>query len=271
MILLPQVTLLSVDTVHPVWSMQAMLYSMRHCCFADAVLLTDLRRHNLGASGVRTVHHAESNSKVSIGHRNLFPDYERANLLAATEISTRIKTKFVLKQEWDAAVLNPGKWAEPCIYEDDPRYPELLFEGKTWGQVWMMYDYVGSPWVPHCDYVGVPCDGASNNVGNSGFSLCSMKYCKAVRAALEEFKDDPFIKAGKLSCDIHPSIVWRPWLEKVHGIRFAPENVAFHFSCECRIYAGEFGYHGKETAVLNNWRGVRGTWSEIFAHVTENC
>jgi len=256
-ILLPQVTLFGVDVVTPMRTMQSMLFSMRHVQFADAVLLTDLRRFNIGAAGVRVIHHTQGNHSVSIGHRNLYPDYERSNLLMPSWIGSQVKTSHVLFQEWDALVLNPWVWNEK------------VEDGRTWGQVWLSYDLCGAPWVAHCDYTQIPCDGHTNNVGNGGFQLRSMKFCKAVRILVERFKDDPIIRAGKLSADVHPCIVWRPILEKEFGIKFAPEHIARKFAAECRIYGGEFGFHGRETARLNGWRGKRGTWSECMANIVE--
>lgn len=225
-----------------------MRHSMRHITFADAILLTDTRRHKLGFSEIRVLHHEEGNVKVECPRPSHYPlprDYELASLREPSNPVHGVKTTHILWQEWDAGVLNPWMWND----RDG-------VTGHIWGDVWISYDYIGAPWPPHHEQGWPPCDGHTNNVGNAGFSLRSLNYCRATADALEHFADDPMVARGCVSSDMHPCRTWRKWLEQERGIKFAPEHIAAKFSCENSVYAGQFGYHGQWTAELNNWCGI---------------
>jgi hypothetical protein len=56
-----------------------------------------------------------------------------------------------------------------------------------------------------------------------------------------------------MSSDRWFSRVKKQWFVLDKGIHYAPTEIAYKFSCENRIYCGEFGFHGKTTAALNNW------------------
>jgi len=237
MIRTKNVTLFGIDTVHPKRLIDAMAWSTRHVRFDDIVLLTDLRRypdvpahiqHGETVLPIRLVHHEESDRKVPYPRADHCPaniDYEMASM---REPCLHVRTSHMLYMESDSAICNP--WA--------------------WQQDWLNYDYVGAVW---CEFreTGFPaCDGDTNNVGNGGFSLRSVKYCEATRKATDLFEDDPAI----ICSDIWPCINKRTWLES-QGIRFAPEHVAVKFSCENMPYFGQFGAHGRWTFELNNWGG----------------
>lgn len=108
----------------------------------------------------------------------------------------------------------------------------------AWDDSWLQWDYIGATW-------GYK-DGM--NVGNGGFCLRSKKLLDII-SKLEltgHHPEDDWI-ARKL----------RPMLEKEHGIRFAPEEVANKFSIEAygshaftdtwgnkgNKYSGQFGFH----------------------------
>jgi hypothetical protein len=144
-----------------------------------------------------------------------------------------LRTKYLLHIEWDAAVLNPMAWTDDFLE----------------------YDYIGAPWPDHHDPGWPRCD-QSNNVGNGGFSLKSARFCKLVRQATDEFHGD----AAMISSDRWQCRTLRPWMEG-KGIKYSHEEAAALFSCEGRVYSGQFGYHGRITCKMNNWGG------ELFDHV----
>ena len=126
-----------------------------------------------------------------------------------TELYKHVPTSHVLIFQWDGYVKN---W-------------------RAWSNDWLQYDYIGAPW-------GFP-DG--HNVGNGGFSLRS-------RRLMEIVATDPAIKRHHPE-DRRICRDYRPHLEQVHGIRFAPEDVARRFSIEGwgqanRTHTTEFGFHG---------------------------
>lgn len=117
----------------------------------------------------------------------------------------RIHTDFVLITQWDGFVLDPAAWTSEFL----------------------QYDYIGAPWM------GEPKWRA---VGNGGFSLRSMRLLKALQ--------DPaiLVKHPEDLCICHLN---RDILERTHGIRFAPYELAERFSHEnLKPQGPTFGFHG---------------------------
>lgn len=99
--------------------------------------------------------------------------------------------------------------------------------GEAWNSDFLEYDYVGAAWLYH--------DGRA--VGNGGFSLRSKKLQTILGT-------EDFIKVT----DPEDECICRTygnWLQKIHGIKFANEYIAEHFSYELRspVY-NTFGFHG---------------------------
>lgn len=172
------------------------------------------------------VHCVESDKRVEVPgmKRSFVVDYELdVNRLPATVI----ETSHMLYMEWDSAVLNIDGWNE--------RFLE--------------YDYIGAPWPNHTDPGWPPCT-EKNNVGNGGFALKSKRFCVATRTQIDEHPHDTQLMIS----DAWACRTMRPKFESM-GLTYAPEKVASQFSCENRIYCSQFGYHGVDTAALNNWGG----------------
>lgn len=111
----------------------------------------------------------------------------------------------VLVMQWDGYVLDAAQW--------DPRFLD--------------HDYIGAP------LRGQPPERA---VGNGGFSLRSLRLLRALQdpTLTERHPEDLCI------CHDH-----RERLEREHGIRFAPLDVASRFSYERVPPSGPtFGFHG---------------------------
>lgn len=260
---LPSVSLLSIDCFTPLKTLRAMEFSTKFVDFADVLLLTDVDRPDLRADHrfeakrrlpegrdylwradhlrtcgvmksldemgtIRLIPHKESEEKMlrpdAPHHPGLPKDYELASMC---EPIKHMQTGFILFCEWDAAVLNPTAWMDEFL----------------------KYDYIGAPWSRHHEPGWPKCD-EHNCVGNAGASLRSRLYCQKIAEACELFKNDP----ARISCDMWPARSVRPWLES-QGVKFAPPGLAYRFSCENQIYSGQFMFHGKYTALLNNWGG----------------
>lgn len=120
------------------------------------------------------------------------------------ELYNYIDTDFVLITQHDAWVLDDTAW-------DDE---------------FLNYDYIGAPWLYS--------DG--RNVGNGGFSLRSKRL-------LNILNNDTRISA------LHPeddciARTYRPYLESLYNIKFAPEEIADKFSFELREPNQKtFGFH----------------------------
>jgi hypothetical protein len=121
------------------------------------------------------------------------------------ELAIHIDTEFALCVQWDGYVLNAANWSG----------------------AFLDYDYIGAVW---------PQFGEGRNVGNGGFSLRSRKLLDACR--------DERI-SGRHAEDVEICVISREFLEKDHGIRFAPPELASRFSYErLRPDGEEFGFHG---------------------------
>ena len=229
MLNLPQVTLFAIDCVNPNRTLLSMQRSMRWVRFGRSVLLTDLERNEGDLipehlRGVALIDHKESDVKrvPCAGTPPIPVDYEQAVLTSGARY---LLTPFMLFMEWDSMVVNPAAWTDEFL----------------------QYDYIGAPWPNHVEEGWPPCN-ETNNVGNGGFALKSAAFCAKVCEATQLFAGDP----AMLSSDRWQCRTIRPWMED-HGIVYAPEPVAARFSCENRIYSGQFGFHGKNTIKVNGW------------------
>jgi tetratricopeptide (TPR) repeat protein len=116
-----------------------------------------------------------------------------------------VDTEHVLLIQWDGYVVNPEAWRDEFLG----------------------CDYIGAKWFWHDDGM---------RVGNGGFSLRSRRLLKALhdpRIVLTGPEDETICR------------VFRPLLEREHGIVFAAEPLADAFAFEAAYPIGKpFGFHG---------------------------
>lgn len=141
------------------------------------------------------------------------------------DIAQSFTTSHCLHMEWDAGILNTA----------------------AWDNNWLEYDFIGAPWTYPHTFPGFPPCTRERCVGNFGFSLIS----KRMAVALSKLSAPNDRELAQFS-DVYVCMKLRPMLETV-GIRFAPEEVALKFSCECKTYVRQFGWHGQYTAHDNNF------------------
>jgi Protein of unknown function (DUF5672) len=116
-----------------------------------------------------------------------------------------IKTDFALVTQWDGFVLNASAWREEFL----------------------AYDYIGALWREFSGALAV---------GNGGFSLRSSRLLHAM--------GDPDVNISHPE-DLCICVRNRAHLERAHGIRFAPPELAAIFSYEhIRPTVPTFGFHG---------------------------
>jgi glycosyltransferase involved in cell wall biosynthesis len=130
------------------------------------------------------------------------------------KLTNYFDTHFVLKIEPDGYVQN---W-------------------RSWSDEFLNYDYIGATW-GYKDNM---------NVGNGGFSLRSKKLQDILST---DTRITPYHPEDHVICRVH-----RKYLQQVHGIKFAPEEIANKFSIEAFgvppqfvdgvKYSGQFGFHG---------------------------
>lgn len=103
-----------------------------------------------------------------------------------------------------------------------------VLDDSAWTDEFLQYDYIGAAWL----------NNEGPNVGNGGFSLRSKKLQRIL--ATDEFIE-PFHPEDNCICKIY-----RPYLEKKYGIKFAPDEIADKFSFELREpIQSTFGFHGE--------------------------
>jgi hypothetical protein len=107
------------------------------------------------------------------------------------------------------------------------RWDGFVNDASAWTPEFLVHDYVASVW---------PDQPEGQSVGSGGFSLRSRRF---LRAGLdpritEEHPDDAVMCRGR-----------REFLERVHGVSFAPTPLARRFAAGGELAAGpSFGFHG---------------------------
>lgn len=224
MLRLPNVTLLSIDTVDPLRTIKAMRYSLLQAKFADAVLVTTPSRFH--PDMVRTIGGQQRIDQITVHFVEPGPrsDYERQIIC---DLPKYFKTEFCLFQEWDSGIINPG----------------------AWNQDWLLVDFIGAPWPYNFHEYGYPPCTEDTCVGNGGFSIRSRRFAEETKKVFGMLKPS---LPGLLS-DAWICRTAAPYLDRA-GLRFAGEDAAARFSCENRFYNAQFGMHGKNTIAMNGWK-----------------
>jgi hypothetical protein len=165
---------------------------------------------------------------IDIGDQFSLADY---SVFLMKELNQYIDTTHVLVTQYDGFGVNSEYWKEE------------YFE----------YDFIGPPTSfnhPPIKSILAACRIAKTGwfVGGGGFSLRSKKLLNALQ--------DPKIKVGIhnyltntdwCSEDISICIVYKEYLEKEHGIKFAPVELAIDFGAEYLTgYDACLGFHGLE-------------------------
>lgn len=139
---------------------------------------------------------------------------------------------------WDEKIKNIDDWNYKIVYDlwkyVDTSHALLIHQDgyvihpELWEPAWMGYDFIGAPWpIPKDDYSYRDEEGGLQRVGNS-VSLRSreLMYLASTRPWMSYYgycNEDGFICCHN-----------RKWLEE-QGMRFAPLEVAVHFSKEHEI------------------------------------
>jgi len=119
-------------------------------------------------------------------------------------LPTYIRSSHALIAQWDGFVINPHAWTDEFL----------------------VHDYVGAVW---------PDQPHDCSVGNGGFSLRSRRFLHAGRdpRIVQEHPED------QVMCR-----TYRQFLEREHGVSFAPPALAQRFAFENGPASASFGFHG---------------------------
>ena len=126
------------------------------------------------------------------------------------------------------------KWIGPLIDTGHALY--IQYDGMPWHTTcweddFLNYDYIGAVW---------PWEPEGQNVGNGGFSLRSKRFLDACRDSAITMTESRQQAEDACLCIDH-----RPYLETMHGISFAPTDVAHRFSYEVQQVSPAWGFHGQ--------------------------
>ena len=229
MLKLPEVTLIGYDSFQPERTLKAMRFSMRQVKFGRVVFVGDANNP--------VVQGRCSDWEIELKHGTSDSRIDHEYFMLET-IADFIETSHCLYTEWDAAVVNVSAW--------NPQFLE--------------YDYVGAPWVigaqeeqfwvsksrPINPKWKAPITDENNCVGNGGFSLRSKRFISEVKKHVD--RNNPH----QICSDAWMCRTLRHQMNQL-GFRYASEDLAERFSCEDRIYSGQFGFHGDNTIKLNNF------------------
>ena len=128
------------------------------------------------------------------------------NCLLLKTVPNLLTTDFILIIQYDGFVLSP----------------------RAFGNIFFDYDYIGAAWP----------NAGEKDVGNGGFSLRSKRLVEAVAQEIDNFD----ITGPE---DILICRTMRPMLEEKYGLKFAPKEIANHFSREGFVGSRTcFGFHG---------------------------
>ena len=140
------------------------------------------------------------------------------------DLNSYVATPYALVIQYDGFILNPDAW------RDD----------------YLDYDYIGARWWEEEGYI----------VGNGGFSLRSKRLLELMQydASIQLPEGLDGVPTPE---DWYISAMVRPYLEE-RGIRFAPPELAKHFSLEGGEHDGvtwtnQFGFHGLQWTDISPW------------------
>jgi len=222
MVFLSNVNLIAVDCIHPDKAVYALEKSMQEIKFNRVLLLTDTPVQHTDIESI-TINKLSSGEEVS------------KFILSQTPKYIDDSCEFIMFVQADGFIMNPLAWVDEFLE----------------------YDYIGAPWKPHPHHHWPPFPNITNEtrVGNGGFSIRSAKLCQSVTDIFKKY--EARVDAGILAPAYHPEdcFICRTLgsLLRSKGFTFAPVELAEKFSCENKVYSGQFGFHGKETISINKW------------------
>lgn len=131
------------------------------------------------------------------------------------------------------------------------QYDGMATNNKFWDDSYYEYDYIGAPFHAHLKVMGpvfyeydLP-KFKKWVTGNGGFSLRSKKLLNILQNDKKiKFHFSPIYVFDWIAEDVFICFKYREYLEKEHGIKFAPLDVAINFSTEYFYNEGlSFGFH----------------------------
>lgn len=215
---LKDVTLVCVTSIDIHLAISALLISSEFCEFGSIKLLSPAKPAALPSS----IEHIKIPAIDFAGYSKFMIE----------DLNDFVDTRYCLVIQADGFLINPSMWTSQ----------------------FMQYDYIGAPWT---DMVSVQNSSIKkfhfdkNRVGNGGFSLRSKKLLEACSQINFGELNFPIKSEDMIICHF----LYDEMIKA--GIKFAPVDVASHFSIES-IISGQnanltttFGFHGKHWLANN--------------------
>jgi hypothetical protein len=212
---LDNVTLLGIDCLNVERLQKAIDISEECIEFGEVKLLTSIQNTDP--------------RRVPIEHIGSIEQYSE---FCIQQLTKYVETEYVLIVQWDGFILNP----------------------QSWSDTFLEYDYIGAPWYIKDEFwferFSIPRSlEGTHVVGNGGFSLRSKKFLETSARLAAQGKFAKYHPEDLVLC------VYDKHLLDPEGIRFAPYDVAKHFSIEGHdeVYASQFGFHGLKWTDISKW------------------
>jgi len=197
------------------------------------VLAMDICQEKFEFADVKILTSIKSDRKntVPIKPINSLEEYSK---FVISELDGCVQTSHVLMVQYDGFILNPEQWTDEFL----------------------KYDYIGAPWIVNDFFVNhfhFPKELLGKAVvGNGGFSLRSKKMTSLCAKLAKENAFSQYHPEDLALC------VYNRKLIEDNGIKFAPPEVAKHFSfenddSEREYWDGEFGFHGFKWTDISKW------------------
>ena len=146
-------------------------------------------------------------------------DYVGYQYFKSFEINKYIDTDFFINSEWDGFGLS-----------------------SNWSDEFLKYDYVGAPWHWCAGHMDIGC---------GGFSLRSKKLLETMDS--DERLKHSLMNLDFVADDVFTCRIQRPYLELVHGIKYAPRHVGSKWCAEGVVWDGQFGFHDFAYTDITKW------------------
>ena len=160
--------------------------------------------------------------------------YRRFRIFMLKKLNEYIDTEFVMTNSWDSFILNPDAWTDEFL----------------------KYDYIGAPviWDPDKACYENEFHWRELNTGKGKFSIRSKRLLEVL---VDPDIHEPTGGGVRLEYEDYTiSKINRGFLEKVHGIKFAPYELCEKFSNYMGVWDGQFGFESFSTN-LTNWKDAK--------------
>lgn len=212
MISLPNITLITMTSVDISGAIEALKYSSKKINFGKIVLVSHEKPNDLPIN-------------IDFGLIDKMSNVNEYSYNMIYKLGDYVDTDYALVIQSDGYVVNPEQWKDEFLN----------------------YDYIGAPFqLPNDSFSYRDINGNIFRVGNGGFSLRSKKLINLPNKLKLEWKSfHGFYNEDGFICAMNRHIY------EDNGIKFAPLDVAKHFSHELPIPEingiTPFGFHGKHS------------------------